>query len=261
MMYLIDYHHHTNNSFDSDANMEDVCESALARNIQEICFTEHFSLNPKAPTYGHMNFERYVNEIYNCKEKYPSLKIKVGLEICEPHLLKDQYTETLQALDLDIILGSVHNINNQKLRYILNNSPTAYQEYFEEVYKMVCVADIDIIAHLDLMKRYAARKENIYKFQDYKQIIEKILKKAIERNIGIEINTSGLRGSLQQMLPSLNIIQFYKELGGELLTVGSDSHTADTVGENIHEALAIAKACEFEYLFKFEKRKPIPIQL
>lgn len=259
----MDYHHHTNHSFDSTACMVKVCKKAIESEIQEICFTEHFSVNPLAPTYGHMVFEKYLNEIRSCQEEFHNqLIIKAGIELCEPHLLKDQYDETLQPLDLDLILCSVHNLNNQKLRLSLNEGhPTAYERYFNELYHMVSTADIDIIAHFDLMKRYAYKEHGLYEFHEYQEIIELILKKAIDRNIGMEINTSGLRTGFKQTMPSIEIIQLYKELGGEILTIGSDSHTAESVGANLTDALSLAKDCGFNYIFKFEKRKPIPVKI
>src|SRR5699024_1409235 len=155
-MYLTDYHHHTNHSFDSKASMESVCEQAIKNGIDEICFTEHYSLNPRVPTYGHMDFEKYFGEIEACREKYNGkLVIKAGVELCEPHLIKEQYGQKIKNLELDFILGSVHNINETKLRkYMLDKDPhNIYQSYFEEVHALVSNADIDVIAHLDLMKR------------------------------------------------------------------------------------------------------------
>jgi histidinol-phosphatase (PHP family) len=262
-MYIMDYHHHTNHSFDSTARMVDVCKKAIENGIQEICFTEHFSVNPLAPTYGHIVFEDYLNEILSCQEQFHNqLIIKTGIELCEPHLLKNQYDETLQPLNLDFILGSVHNLNNQKLRLALkDHSVEAYTHYFNELYQMVCTADIDVIAHFDLMKRYAYKEHGLYEFLKNQEIIEAILKKAIDRNIGMEINTSGLRTSLKQIMPSIEIIQLYKDLGGEILTIGSDSHSADTVGANLSDALSLAKHCGFNYIYKFDKRKPIPVKI
>ncbi|WML41457.1 histidinol-phosphatase HisJ family protein [Neobacillus sp. OS1-2] len=262
-MYLMDYHHHTNHSFDSTAIMEEVCRRALENHINEICFTEHFSVNPLAPTYGHMNFAKYFSEIRDCQEQFHGrLTIKAGIELCEPHLLMDQYAQTLRTLHLDFILGSVHNINNQKLRLVgKEHHQHAYQLYFEELFKMVSVADIDVIAHFDLMKRYSYKEFGNYLFEDYQEIIEQILKKSIERNIGIEINTSGLRTSLKETLPSMNIIRRYRELGGEILTIGSDSHKAETVGANLVEAYRMAKECGFHTIYKFDRRKAIPVEL
>ncbi|MCM3693299.1 histidinol-phosphatase HisJ family protein [Neobacillus niacini] len=262
-MYLMDYHHHTNHSFDSKAIMAEVCKKAIENQIHEICFTEHFSVNPLAPTYGHMVFENYLGDIRSCQEQFQShLTVKAGIELCEPHLLKEQYVETLKPLDLDFILGSVHNLNNQKLRLALKEDhSTANERYFTELYHMVSTADINVIAHFDLMKRYAYNENGLYDFRQYQEIIEQILKKAIDRNIGMEINTSGLRSGLSQTLPSIEIIQLYKELGGEILTIGSDSHTVETVGANLTDALTLAKDCGFNYIYKFEKRRPIAVKI
>ncbi|QGQ47674.1 histidinol-phosphatase HisJ family protein [Metabacillus sediminilitoris] len=263
-MYLMDYHHHTNHSFDSKAIMREVCKEAINKGLNEICFTEHFSLNPVVPTYGHMDFEKYFQDIKECRDQFESqLIVKAGIEICEPHQLINEYTQAFKSLDLDFILGSVHNINNDKLRIFLGNKSNliAYREYFTEVYNMVSQADIDVIAHLDLLKRYAIQTVGNFKFHEVKDLIESILTKAIERNIGIEINTSGLRGKLNESLPSIHVIKLYKELGGEILTIGSDSHTVETVGSHLFEAIEMAKECGFKYMFKYEKRNPIAVKL
>ncbi|WP_041580771.1 histidinol-phosphatase HisJ family protein [Bacillus sp. 1NLA3E] len=262
-MDLIDYHHHTNNSFDSSANMEDICRLAVEKQIKEICFTEHFSVNPLVPTYGHLNFEKYFTEINDCQKKFAdSLVIRAGIELCEPHLLMEKFAIALQPQNIDFILGSVHNVNSQKLRDVLKEHGTkSFQLYFEELYKMVAIADIDVIAHLDLINRYAFSKFGLYPFQELQTLIRQILEKAIDRNIGIEINTSGLHSGLKQTLPSLEILKLYHDLGGEILTIGSDSHFVDTVGANIREAYSLASECGFKYIFKFNKRLATPVEL
>lgn len=263
-MYLMNYHHHTNHSFDSKAVMEEVCQKAIEKGIKEICFTEHFSLNPLAPTYGHMVFENYINDIKRCQTQFANqLKVKIGIELCEPHQLIDEYKKVLEPLQLDFILGSVHNINNTKLRmYMADKEKDAvYRGYFSEVYELVSAADIDVLAHLDLMKRYALETHGNYEFHEYKELLEAILTKAIQRSIGIEINTSGLRGKLTEALPTFDVLKFYKELGGEILTIGSDSHTAETVGADLEAAYEMARQAGFSYIFSFDKRKPQPVKL
>ncbi|WP_017797939.1 PHP domain-containing protein [Oceanobacillus kimchii] len=139
-MYWIDYHHHTNNSFDSKAVMDEVCAKAVEKGIDEICFTEHFSVNPKAPTYGHMDFKKYISDIQHAKSKWQDkLNIKMGIELCEPHLMKDEYKEALNVVEFDFILGSIHNIKEEKLRHYLfdKENHTAYLGYFEEVLKLI----------------------------------------------------------------------------------------------------------------------------
>lgn len=263
-MYLMDFHHHTNHSFDSKAIMEEVCLQAIANGLDEICFTEHFSVNPLAPTYGHMNFTNYQKDIQSCQEKFSGqLTIKMGIELCEPHLLMDHYEKVLKPIDFDFILGSVHNLNNQKLRLVLKDyGLDAYRLYFEELYKMVSAADIDCLAHFDLLKRYAYKEYGFYEFAEHQEIIQSIIQKAIERNIGMEINTSGLRNAgLNQTMPSLDILKLYKAMGGEILTIGSDSHKVETTGANFHDAIELAKQCGFKYIYRFDKRNPIPVKI
>lgn len=264
-MYLTEYHHHTDNSFDSTASMFDVCAQAIKNGVDEICFTEHFSVNPNLPTYGHMNFERYFSQIADCREKFSGqLIIKAGIELCEPHLLQEDFEAALNGLALDYIMGSVHDIHEQKLRIYMEGKDvhTIYQGYFEEVYQLVSKADIDVLAHVDLMKRYAIDTVGNYKLTDFQPIIEAILKKAIERGIGIEINTSGIANKkVNEPFPSLAVLKLYKRLGGEILTIGSDSHRAETVGAYLEDALTLAKKAGFDYVYTFEKRvgKRIPI--
>jgi histidinol-phosphatase (PHP family) len=266
-MYITDYHHHTDNSFDSQASMKLVCEEAIKKGIDEICFTEHFSVNPKAITYGHMNFNRYFSQIEECRHLFENrLVIKAGLELCEPHLLQEAYKEQLEGLPLDFILGSVHNIENQDIRsFMINRDPTTlYQRYFEEVYLLVSIADIDVLAHLDLMKRYAVDVDYLgnYDIKQCKEVLIEILRKAIDRNIGIEINTSGLsKKALNESLPSMNVLKIYRELGGEILTIGSDSHAAATVGSHLDTAIKMAKEVGFNYIYTFNSRQPKPIKI
>lgn len=264
-MYVMDYHHHTDNSFDSKASMFDVCATAVEKGIDEICFTEHFAVNPKLPTHGHMNFARYFTQIEACRKQYEGqLIIKAGIELCEPHLMKETYAQALDGLALDFVMGSVHNIEETKLRtYLIGKDvQTLYQAYFEEVLQLVSYADIDVLAHVDLMKRYAIDSVGNYEPADFRPILEEILNKAIERGIGIEINTSGIANKkLNEFFPSIEVLKMYRALGGEILTIGSDSHRAETVGSYFEEARSLAKAAGFTALYTFDKRKPIRIPL
>ncbi|MEK4907702.1 histidinol-phosphatase [Niallia circulans] len=263
-MYYIDYHHHSNHSFDSKAIMMDICENAIRKGINEICFTEHFSVNPNAPTYGHMNWPTYLEDINKCRISYQDqLIIKLGIELCEPHLLREQYKTVLAPIPFDYILGSVHNLHGLTLRKYMNAHPDEdiYLTYFKEVLELVTYADIDVLAHFDLMKRYAHPTRGIYHFPDYQEIITTILTTAIKRNIGLEINTSGWRTSLNESLPSIEVLALYKKLGGEILTIGSDSHRKDDVGADFMQALNLAKKAGFTAYYKYEKRKPIRIDM
>nr|WP_309098639.1 histidinol-phosphatase HisJ family protein [Fredinandcohnia onubensis] len=264
-MFIADYHIHTNNSFDSKSEMNRVCNQAIKNGVKEICITDHFSINPKLKTYGHMRFDKYFSDINFCKEKYKNqLKIRVGLELCEPHLMMEEYKAVLQGLDLDFLLGAVHNIDGKDLKsFIINKtSNEVYSKYFEEVYGLVCKADIDVIAHLDFIKRYAIEQFGTYRFYDYQDILEAILNKAIDRGIGIELNMAGYNNTkLSEAYPNMEILKLYRSLGGEIITIGSDAHIESMVGYKLDVAFQLIKEVGFNYLFTYESRKQKPVEI
>ncbi|MCY6371043.1 histidinol-phosphatase HisJ family protein [Clostridium ganghwense] len=260
----MDYHLHSQHSFDGKSTLSAICNSAVNKGIKEVCFTEHFSVDPEVPTYGYLDFHKYFSEIDECKNKYSkNLIIRKGVEICEPHLNSKKLQQTLKDKDLDFIIGSVHNIDKLKLRnYIKNkNNFEAYKGYFKEVYNAVSLGDMDILGHLDLLKRYAYNDLGNYIFPKFEDILTKILKKLIERNIGLELNTSGLRSDVKEIFPSVHVLKLYKNLGGEIITIGSDSHSSELIGEGFKLGINILKSCDFKYVFTFEKRKPNAVKI
>lgn len=265
-MYKVDYHHHSKFSFDGKDFMEDICKSAIEKNLSEICFTEHFDVDPKDVSYGFLDYEKYHETIEMCRQKYgDKLKIKRGLEIGEPHLslyVKDLERE-LSKMNLDFIIGSVHNLNSVKLRLTMPGKDVEqiYKDYFTEILSMVKVADIDVIGHLDLMKRYAFKEYGNYNFKDFEEVIIEILQIAIKRNIGIELNTSGFRNSVKEIYPKIEVIKLYKKLGGEIVTIGSDSHSCVDTFSGCEEGYNILKKIGFKYIYTFENRKPIKHEL
>ena len=264
-MYLIDYHIHSNNSFDSQATIDSVCEEAVKKGINEICFTEHFSMKKQVKSHGFLQLKKYVDEITECRVKYKGkLEIKIGLELCEPFEVQEGLREFIESYPFDFILGSVHNFDGDTGLFTYSNANTkeeSYGRYFDEVDYVSTSPLIDVVAHLDLMKRYAFNKHGNYNVSDYSEKIEKALKDIIKRGKGIEVNTSSLRGPILETMPSNDILRMYYNLGGEIITVGSDSHKAEDVGAGILETYKVLKNIGFKYVYSFEKRKPIKIEL
>lgn len=265
-MEIVDYHVHSDNSFDGKASIISICKKAIEVGLSEICFTEHFSVDPTDVSYNVLDYKKYHREIQECKDVFKEkLIIREGLEIGEPHIsnLKYDLTNQLKEMNLDFIIGSVHNISTVKLRSYMKgkNKKEIYGDYFNEIYELVKNSDIDVVGHLDLMKRYAYSDFGNYDFNDYKDIIKSILKEIIKRNIGIEVNTSGLRNSVHESYPSMEIIKLYKELGGELITIGSDAHNTEGVGSGYFLTIEMLKYYEFGNIFKYENRKPKGISI
>ncbi len=208
--------------------------------------------------------EEYSNEIERCKDLFKGLIIiKKGIELGEPHLNSEELIQYTSDKTLDFVLGSIHFIDDIDLVYFAEdkNREESYIAYFEEVYNSVSEGDFDVLGHFDLLKRYAFDLHGKYKHGDLEELIHEILRKASKRNIGIEINTSGFRSSSLEIFPSQLILQDYKELGGEIITVGSDSHTAETVGNNIPPVYLMLKQLGFKHVYTFDKRNPTGIKI
>ncbi|MGN0143452.1 MAG: histidinol-phosphatase HisJ family protein [Clostridium sp.] len=262
MAYLSDYHMHSKHSFDAVQTIEQAALKAISMNINEICFTEHVSFDPQDKSYNTFDFKNYKDEIDKLSFKYKGkLKIKTGIEAGEPHLYKNEFKEYFNINPLDFIIGSVHNLNKKGLNTNLreNGINFTYERYFNDVLKLADEGDFDVLGHLDLVQRYAFKLDGIYDFNKYKDIIHEILKTLIEKGKGIEVNTSGLSQNL--LFPKLEILQMYKDLNGEIITVGSDAHNYDRVGENIESTYNLLKDIGFKYVFTFENRKPSGIIL
>ncbi|MDO5517075.1 MAG: histidinol-phosphatase HisJ family protein [Clostridium sp.] len=257
MNYLSDYHMHSKYSFDGMQTIEEAVLSAIKSNINEICMTEHISFDPEDTSYNYFDFNDYSREIRSLSEKYrDKIKIKTGLEVGEYHLYKDDFDKYYKEHELDFIIGSVHNINNKGLRTNIreNGVHETYVNYFNEVLHLADCGDFDVLGHLDLVQRYAYEAGGVYDFNTYKDCIYDILKTLISNNKGIEINTSGLSKNL--LFPKADIVKMYKDLGGEIITVGSDAHNSERVGENIAHTYEFIKNLGYKYVFTFNKRNP-----
>ncbi len=259
---MYDYHVHSSFSADCDIDMKDFIEKAINMGFKEICFTDHIDYDYCDPS---INFEFDIADYTEYINKMRGLfghKIKIlkGVEIgIQPHLLKD-YEDTIGNNNFDFVISSIHTCDRKDLYlgdFYKDKTPRqAYLKYFEEL--LYCIKNFDsfnVIGHLDVLIRYdeAVRNENI---RNYFDVLEEIFKALIDKNKGIEINTSGYRYNLDSFMPSFDIVKLYKELGGEIITVGSDSHSPDTLGfkfDHVYEAL---KHLGFKYITIFEKMEP-----
>ncbi|SMB89728.1 histidinol-phosphatase (PHP family) [Desulfonispora thiosulfatigenes DSM 11270] len=254
--YLVDYHVHTHNSFDSTETMLGHCERAVEMGLKEIVFTEHFDLNPYDEGLGHFNYEKYAKEIGECREVYgDKILIKKGLELGEPHLYKTRHEEMLKDKDFDFLLGSVHYLGDTVLHsdYTGRKEEVVYEQFFSEVLNSAKKGDFHILGHIDVLKRYVPSNYKKFMAKDHEEMIREILKETIKNDKGIEVNTSGIRQAVGDYLPTLEIVKWYHELGGNIITVGSDAHTAKHVGMHIKEAIDALREMGFKTISTYTK--------
>lgn len=255
---MYDYHIHSTYSLDSREKMETTVKKALAVGLKEIVFTDHIEFESG---YFHEIFDvpEYKREIEGLQQKYPHISIKTGVEIgFQPHLL-NLCNEFTKAHDFDFIIGSVHTVGHSDLymgNIFKNSGPKAgINKYFEELYYVIRDGAIfNVAGHFDLVKRYV-EYDCPSVFKENFDLIEASFKKLIERGMGIEINTSGFRYGLNSPHPSEDFLRLYKEMKGEIITIGSDSHRAETLAYKFDYVYALLEKLGFKYVSTFDKGK------
>lgn len=259
-MFRADYHTHSSFSLDSDAPMENMIISAISKGLNEIAFTDHVDFDKRYPF---TDYNKYIPVIMNYREKYKDrIHIVFGVEIGLENQWADKINPFSRGFPFDFIIGSSHATKkydlyfDQKEFFCTRTKEEAYNTYFEEIYKNILACDnFNVYGHLDFVSRYGMYKDNTLEYKDYSDIIDTILKELIFRNKGIEVNTSGFRYGIDNTYPSLTILKRYKELGGEIITCGSDSHTVSGVGAYIDYAYELVKSVGFKYISVFREQK------
>lgn len=263
-----DYHIHTHFSCDCESALETICRTAIARGLREIGLVDHVDFGPDDPP-GYFKPLDYLAELAHCRARFAGrLTIRAGVEVGEPHLFAQEARRVLAAGAFDYVIGSAHYAQPMqcawKPAFFEQPLRQAYRAYFRQVAKLAQEGDFDVLGHIDLVKRDAAKFGKPYDGPGpYEDLIRAALRAVVERGKGIEINTSPLyKGpGMGEPCPSLQILRWYRELGGERLTFGSDAHTPDRVGAHFDVALEMARAAGFTRLTRFERRQATWIEI
>ena len=207
-----------------------------------------------------MDLDAYLEKISVLKKIYKDkIDVRIGVEQgLQPHLC-EQINNYDPAHRLDFIIGSTHLVDGSDPYYPSfweHHSPKeSICTYFENIYKSICCCDnFDVYGHLDYVVRYAPKKDADYQPADYTDLLDMILKKLIENGKGIEINTAGLRYGLKEANPCCFILKRYRELGGEILTTGSDAHKPQDMAFAFDIIVDLLKDCGFSYYTLFHQR-------
>lgn len=259
--YLADYHVHSTCSGDSSAPMADLVRRGIELNLREIAFTEHLDLQPDDPGYGYHDYDRYCRELDSARVEYGDrITLRSAVEITYQKEFEAEIRDFFSRTAFDYVLGSVHNVALEFLyleEYYHGKTPDqVYFPYWEEVLRAARSGWFDCLGHLDLPKRYSHKIFSRLILREYAPAIDEILRAAVHSGTGLEINTSGLRQDLEETLPSLWILKRFRELGGEVVTIGSDTHQLWQLGTGLAEARELAREAGFKALTVFEGRRP-----
>ncbi len=264
MAIRADFHLHSNFSGDSKAPMEEMVEKAVSLGLTHMCMTEHYDPDyvyaPGEDEIFELNTDSYLYELLRLREKYKD-KIFVGFGVelgLQPHL-KKKLAVYSRSKEFDFIIGSSHVCNRNDPYYPSffegRSADEAHHEYFLSV--LECAKKLpyfDVYGHLDYVVRYGPTKNDGYTYAKHADVFDSILSYLIENGKGLEINTGGFRAGLGEPNPCVEILKRYRELGGEIITVGSDAHSPEYIAYEFGRAADILKECGFKYYCVFQGR-------
>lgn len=260
---LYDLHMHTHFSGDSKANPHAMAQKAWEIGLSGICFTDHLDIDYKeTPGLFDLDIPAYKKEIELVKEAFlGKLDICWGIELGLQPYLASKNEDIIKENEFDFVIGSTHVIKQIDIYYPNfyeeRCEDACYREYFEETLKNINTnVNFDVYGHLDYVVRYGPNKNKFYSYEKFSDIIDEILRALISRGKGIEINTAGFKYGLGHAHPTIETLKRYKELGGEIITLGSDGHAPEQIAWEFSKVPSILKDAGFEYFTTFKKRQP-----
>lgn len=263
-MFLADYHIHSKYSFDGKEEIGDLAEKAKACGMAEIAITDHveFAADMKED-WGKL--EREAADTID-QVSCAGLRVLKGMELGNANLELQKANERAEAFRGDFILGSVHNIKPLEdvlyYDYAKMDCDSFYLQYLDEVLKLITYSDFDVLGHITYpFKGIYAHTKRVPDFSLYEEKMREIFLTLVRRGKGIEVNTSGLRAEYQELLPDRKILRLYRECGGRILTLGSDSHVKEDVGSGIAYAAQTVSELGFEQITVFRNRKPVFVNI
>lgn len=259
-----DCHMHTWFSEDSDADPESMVCEAIKRGLKTICITDHEEKDWFCGGQENViDMEKYISTIRGLQEKYcEQIQILLGVEVSmQPHL-GGYLAEYAAKYPFDFIIGSTHVVEGKDPYYDDyfkgRTDKEGYGLMFEETLKNLhAIKDFDTLGHLDYVVRYGRTQEQAYSYREFADQIDEILRFLVENGKGLELNTAGLKYGLPFAHPHPEVLKRYRELGGEIITIGADAHKPEHIAYDFDKVKDILTGCGFKFYTVFMERKPV----
>lgn len=272
---LLDCHTHTANSPDGQNTVAEHCERAIELGLKAMAITdhcevnryyeaEHYEIRPDEK-YHDYNFkvcyENSLVETARAKEIYKGkLNLICGIELGQSAYDAELSEKLISDDRIDFVIGSLHELPGRDdfafIDYTKEDVNKLMEQNFTEILNMCHLGKFDVLGHLTYALRYASNYGVKIDLKPFDEIITDIFRAVIFNGKGIEINTSGLRQKYGKTFPTYEYIKLYRDLGGEIITIGSDAHTTEDLGKGISDGIALAKKAGFNRIAYFIKRKP-----
>ncbi len=265
MIPITDMHVHTSDSPDADIPARELVARGLNMNLAGIGFVAHVDLDPEDYCYGGFKENTYNRSIELARREAANrILVLKGIEVGEPHIYEEQVKEIVDYSAYDFITGAIHSVEGAgmilgKSAYENANPLEIVERYYTETLQMVAEADMDILAHMGLFRRglaLAGLEHDFNELELWPDTILRILEIIIDRNISLELNTSGLRRRENITYPTPWILELYHRIGGTLITIGSDTHREPYVFFGLFDGRQLLIESGFKEVFCFENRIP-----
>ena len=256
---MFDFHMHTTVSYDGHSTAQEMAQAALQAGLKEICFTDHLDYEmarPKAElTFTPEAYRRMYDGF-----SMPGLTVRKGVEIGMTPWNVEEVSRDLSQRPFDFVIGSVHHVDDLDLYFEPfwrgKTVPAAERQYFDEMLKCVQLHDnFDVLGHMTYISKTAAHPApRLVPLADHRDIVAAIMEVLVTKDKGMEINASGV-DRVGDFLPGEDYLRLFKDLGGKIVTMGSDAHSAPRVGKHADRAVALLKDI-FGYVCTFSGRQP-----
>lgn len=268
MKITSDFHLHTSFSEDSDTPMETMVRSAAALGLKTICFTEHLDLDfPREYGTFTVDLDAFQEELLRLRGLYKKeIEILFGVELGMQPRLAGRYQEITKRYPFDFVIASQHLLDGadpySPAYWEGKNEQDCYKAYFTQLLSnLKTMRSYDTLGHLDYVVRYGPGKNKHYSYEAYASCIDPILEHLIVQGKCLEVNTAGLKYGLGHPNPEESVLRRYRELGGRLITIGSDAHRPEHIAYDFRQAEELLRELGFESYTIFRQRKPHQVPL
>ncbi len=264
---LFDQHMHCECSMDSSAPLSDMVKAAAEHGMARVCFTDHVDMDDPRTGARTSAWKPDVPAIREAHASYradavPGIEVRMGIELGEPNHDPIGAREAADAAPWDLVLGSIHNLRDTPDFYFLRYASEEdcvkrNRTYLAELAELAAMDCYDVMAHIGYTSRYMRLQGFSAEVtaELYPEELQDVFRKLIRGGRGLEVNTSGLRKG-HTTYPNASVLALYREMGGEIVTLGSDAHTPEDAGIGIREAEELLRTLGFLYVAGYKQRKP-----
>jgi histidinol-phosphatase (PHP family) len=276
---MLDYHIHPDFSTDARGSVVDYCERARAIGLKEICFTTHYEPDPMRSDIEQVRVsgrmvavdsdwvKYYLEEIENCRKRFPELSILTGVEVGYEMGLEGKIVDFLARYRFDYVLGAIHCLDHiaitssaelDDFRKRLKPRGAQYiaGRYFDYVRAAAGSGLFDCLAHLDIWRKYISPELGDDFERAIKPLILQMVEVVAQSGVGLEINTSALRRGELEPYPGVEIVARAVACGIKTFTIGSDAHRVADLGTGLDKAMNLLSQFNISPT-RFRQRRPV----